>query len=203
MKTLEKWTQGDFFQTSLQEDIPVSLLVTRANNKVKKIQDTSGQTCLELSKKLNQDGSFVKMFMDTYDSDWTPFSMTWRVKDTQRGRLLFQLARLAPRTKEKESLLWPTPRQSEYKDCGPVGSKSQKDMAKRRKLCAVVKMWPTPQSSDHRDRGNMSNPCIQKRVKQGRQLNLSMVVSEKSGQLNPTWVEWLMGYPLGWTDLKD
>jgi hypothetical protein len=20
------------------------------------------------------------------------------------------------------------------------------------------------------------------------------------GQLNPTWVEWLMGYPLGWTD---
>ena len=22
------------------------------------------------------------------------------------------------------------------------------------------------------------------------------------GQLNPTWVEWLMGFPLGWTDLK-
>jgi DNA (cytosine-5)-methyltransferase 1 len=22
------------------------------------------------------------------------------------------------------------------------------------------------------------------------------------GQLNPTWVEWLMGWPLGWTDLK-
>jgi hypothetical protein len=22
------------------------------------------------------------------------------------------------------------------------------------------------------------------------------------GSLNPTWVEWLMGWPLGWTDLK-
>jgi hypothetical protein len=22
------------------------------------------------------------------------------------------------------------------------------------------------------------------------------------GQLNPTWVEWLMGYPLGWTALE-
>ena len=22
------------------------------------------------------------------------------------------------------------------------------------------------------------------------------------GQLNPTWVEWLMGFPLGWTDLS-
>jgi DNA (cytosine-5)-methyltransferase 1 len=23
-----------------------------------------------------------------------------------------------------------------------------------------------------------------------------------TGALNPTWVEWLMGWPLGWTDLK-
>jgi hypothetical protein len=23
------------------------------------------------------------------------------------------------------------------------------------------------------------------------------------GQLNPMWVEWLMGFPLGWTDLED
>jgi hypothetical protein len=26
---------------------------------------------------------------------------------------------------------------------------------------------------------------------------------EGSGQLNPTWVEWLMGFPLGWTDCQD
>jgi hypothetical protein len=24
--------------------------------------------------------------------------------------------------------------------------------------------------------------------------------TEDGGQLNPTWVEWLMGWPLGWTD---
>ncbi len=24
---------------------------------------------------------------------------------------------------------------------------------------------------------------------------------EVDGQLNPTWVEWLMGYPIGWTDI--
>ena len=30
--------------------------------------------------------------------------------------------------------------------------------------------------------------------------NLATVIG---GQLNPPWVEWLMGYPIGWTDLKD
>jgi hypothetical protein len=62
--------------------------------------------------------------------------------------------------------------------------------------------WPTPQASDFRDRGNMSNPSIQRRAEKGKQLNLSMVAHPTSGQLNPTWVEWLMGWPLGWTDLK-
>jgi hypothetical protein len=31
---------------------------------------------------------------------------------------------------------------------------------------------------------------------------LSQSVSDVSGALNPTWVEWLMGFPLGWTALN-
>ncbi len=32
---------------------------------------------------------------------------------------------------------------------------------------------------------------------------LDWVVEYQTGmRLNPTWVEWLMGWPLGWTDLK-
>jgi hypothetical protein len=31
---------------------------------------------------------------------------------------------------------------------------------------------------------------------------LSQVVSSESGMLNPNWVEWLMGYPVGHTDLS-
>ena len=27
--------------------------------------------------------------------------------------------------------------------------------------------------------------------------------SQINGQLNPEWVEWLMGFPAGWTDLGD
>ena len=29
-----------------------------------------------------------------------------------------------------------------------------------------------------------------------------MSVSDISGALNPTWVEWLMGWPIGWTSME-
>jgi len=64
-----------------------------------------------------------------------------------------------------------------------------------------VKMWPTPRTSDA---NGHSNPRIQK-LRDGiptpHQLREAVAV-EVTGQLNPTWVEWLMGWPLGWTDLK-
>ena len=44
---------------------------------------------------------------------------------------------------------------------------------------------------------------FQVRVEKGKQIQLSMVARYKAGgSLNPDWVEWLMGWPLGWTDLK-
>lgn len=64
--------------------------------------------------------------------------------------------------------MWPTPRASEWKGVGPLGSKSQAYRLEKKYLDATV----------------------QERTGQ-------------SGSLNPTWVEWLMGYPLGWTALKD
>jgi hypothetical protein len=50
------------------------------------------------------------------------------------------------------------------------------------------RLWPTPREFMHKDsttdrgKGNLGEKV--------------------GGQLNPTWVEWLMGYPPGWTDLK-
>lgn len=67
---------------------------------------------------------------------------------------------------------------------------------------AVRKMMPTPGAADCRDRGSLKDPCIQRRKAMGKQLNLGMVADPTSGQLNPMWVEWLMGFPTGWTDLN-
>jgi len=114
---------------------------------------------------------------------------------------------------KKRMLMWPTPiasRGGSWRGDGQVSMiarnvetyeeywlLTQGTSKKKRE-----KYWPTPQASDNRDRGNMSNPSIQRRISIGKQVMLSQSVDPNSGQLNPTWVEWLMGWPLGWTDLK-
>ena len=53
-------------------------------------------------------------------------------------------------------------------------------------------MWGTPTATDAIKGGKVS-------PRPG-----AMGLSEQTGgSLNPQWVEWLMGYPAGWTDLKD
>jgi hypothetical protein len=90
----------------------------------------------------------------------------------------------------------PTPQARDWK-----GSSGRSLKGQEYDLPTFVKMWPTPNASC-RDRGNMSMPSIQRRAAIGKQLNLSMVVHPTSGQLNPTWVEWLMGWPIGYTASK-
>ena len=60
------------------------------------------------------------------------------------------------------------------------------------RLDAVAAMFPTPQARDFRT-GHQERFFAPKRSK-----NLK---DQIGGQLNPTWVEWLMGFPIGWTDL--
>ena len=61
-------------------------------------------------------------------------------------------------------------------------------------------MFPTPNASDCRDRGHIGSGTTLQRFEKGQQIALSASVSDTSGALNPSWVEWLMGWPIGWTD---
>lgn len=56
-------------------------------------------------------------------------------------------------------------------------------------------MWPTPTAAD-----GMGGPGRGANRQGGD--NLRTAVQDTPGQLNPTWVEWLMGLPLGWTDCE-
>jgi DNA (cytosine-5)-methyltransferase 1 len=67
-------------------------------------------------------------------------------------------------------------------------------------LPALAAMWPTPSARDYRtDYGDTE--AGRKRMEHSRGKPLAHVAG-RGGQLNPEWVEWLMGFPLGWTDLE-
>tara|TARA_R100000329_G_scaffold11543_1_gene12584 strand:+ start:189 stop:1286 length:1098 start_codon:yes stop_codon:yes gene_type:complete len=90
--------------------------------------------------------------------------------------------------------LWPTPTASDS-DGGP----RQQDGKRGRALKDLPgQMWPTPTSRDWRSGKASENT----HNRNSRPLNELIAKKEEvPGQLNPTWVEWLMGLPLGWTDL--
>lgn len=61
-------------------------------------------------------------------------------------------------------------------------------------LCGAVR-WPTPTVSDYKGSALTGNRADREATL------LRGSVGEASGmRLNPDWVEWLMGYPIGWTD---
>ena len=82
--------------------------------------------------------------------------------------------------------LWQTPVADDAIDRtrGKVNSRGEP------KLSAQVKLWPTPTAQDAKNNGA---PALMER-------NTKPLNAEVGGSLNPTWVEWLMGWPLGWTD---
>jgi hypothetical protein len=55
-----------------------------------------------------------------------------------------------------------------------------------------TRMWPTPRAQElGTDHAGMKDS-----------LRVHVAKKGDTGQLNPTWVEWLMGFPSGWTDLE-
>jgi hypothetical protein len=61
------------------------------------------------------------------------------------------------------------------------------------------RLWPTPGANEdsYRLGGDSQQSKSLGAIARKEALDQS---PESGGQLNPTWVEWLMGWPLGWTD---
>ena len=228
--------------TSSQEDILANLSPLQVEKKVKKIRDTSGQKCLDLSKSSDPLGSLEKTLVDTLNSVSTPYLRTWRVKVTPQGRLVFQLLASVQTTKEKESglwrtpdavaggsnlpgikkaldsghlkrpsgqpiqvrlqdqvrepRLWPTPRVKGDENLDTLIKRKGINKAVQHNLKAAVQMWPTPTANE--------DACGRPGSKMQKMLGNHPEVRKPldGGTLNPMWVEWLMGYPKGWTDLN-
>jgi hypothetical protein len=166
--------------------------------------------------------------VETTGNGLAEFSETWPRSGMTRNGTAYRLPNLARTITEIGSGLLPTPAATEYGSnqggsAGRVGKirHSLSSMARNNlwqtpvaddavlrkigkfnsrgepKLSAQVKMYPTP-------RRCQTGAASENRLKD-KFPNLEKVLSEmgERGHLNPQWVEWLMGYPIGHTDLKD
>jgi hypothetical protein len=63
-------------------------------------------------------------------------------------------------------------------------------------------LWPTPTAS--MSKGSSPAALTRKNGKDRSRDRLDhfLQATEGSGHLNPQFVEWLMGYPIGWSDLQ-
>ncbi len=176
---------------------PVSLRVLPGSEEAQKMTVGSGRKLLELLELSGRGGAFSRTLLEylVYRGGFrsTTSYLKWKEKVTKSGRIVFQLAASAHRTKGKGCSLWLTPctydtgERTRSEEALQPGTLSEQILTKEQE--SATNMWPTPHST-----------CSTGPGKQGRQggENLQTAVQ---GQLNPAWVTLLMGFPPSWLDI--
>jgi len=173
---------------SSREDSLVNPTQAQENAEEKKTSAIYGQKCLEQFEKLNPNGLWAKTFaalligMEGWYS--TRCNLTWKLKGTKSSRFYFQLQASTHRTEEIESGLLLTPTavmtdESPEKMRARAEKNGYKNGTKYGSLLSQVKygMLPTPESIEEEK------------------------TNGKNSQLNPLFVEEMMGFPENWTAL--
>lgn len=184
-----------------QEGFPASLSPSQEEERERRTTATSGKRCIGQSRKYTPLGSLVRMLLES-QRWWSPAKrLTWvtrpiysrretytelkagspltesaktsRTQDTKSSRSLYQLAVSEHPTEETGSGLMPTPSARDYKGNTITTTRRRKGQFTR---------W-----------GEMLPDFITR-------LNEEQTGDSKvSPQLNPLFVEEMMGFPFGWT----
>ena len=207
-------------QLFLPEVSPANLSPLLGSEEAKRMTVTSGQKCSELLVKQNPIGYLQRMCLES--SAWHSIRclLIWKGKVTPRGRLLFQLVASTPRTEGIESGLLPT--MAYHSQWNYRGASKNAGTG----LATAIKMLPTPQANEKnqyhsKDKGMAlsrqiaSLPTPQSRdwkgpsdrSNRGIEDDLPHKIEGRTGKktglkLQPAFVEWMMGFPIGFTDLK-
>ena len=133
-------------------------------------------------------------------------SAIWPRSAWMRNLRLFPQRTSERRIYANDGFAWPTPTSQDGKNNAGA---SQWNRRSDPLNVAVLRRWPTPRSVTAMS-ASLTNahlakfPNLETVVARTEIDNSSSEVSQINGYLNPTWVEsYLMGYPLGYTDLTD
>ena len=176
-----------------------------------------GSRCLELSARYDLDSSSWKTVRSSSEEDLPWSSVTLPRSGMACNGCVYPLPSVAPIMEEIVSGGWPTPtckgleggsnsrKAAKARGMWPTitvhGNYNRKGASKTSGDGLITAIWRTPTASDS---NKWSNQSLADRQEKGQQIRLNTQVSPeggKGGLLNPMWVEWLMGWPLGWTSL--
>jgi hypothetical protein len=192
-------------QMSLQQDFPVNHSQLPVRTKGKQTKETCGLKPSDAFSWYDHDTHSWKTYQgclltNTYDI----FTGTWPKQGMMQDGVCWEQTIVVQTTEENGGGHLPTPCEADATVGGIFGkhdtyritktgtlrriNKQQKDGSVN--LARLVRIYPTPQADDAKN----VNP------KENRRMTLTKSIG--GGTLNPNWVEWLMGWPIGWTDLK-
>ena len=205
---------------SYQADFRVSPSQQPDEEKALRMNATYGRKCAELLPSCGPLTCLGKMLLASSIWGSTRRFLTWQKRDTLFSHSYFRLAVSARGMSASEllssRLMFPTPLASDtntnrdarnldvfLSENGIFRKRNKSGSIWSLSLSAAV-FYLTPVASD----GFRSTlkPSVFDQVKKDGNLSAQMVHLEKPEAddmaLNPDWVEWLMGFPLGWTDLS-
>ena len=200
-----------------QAAFPVSPSPPPENGRALRMNATCGRKCAALLPNCGPVGCLGKMLLASSIWGSTKRSLTWQKRDTLFSHSYFRLAASAHGMSASEllssRLMFPTPLASDKSTCRDAANLdvflSDNGIFRKRNrdgtiwslsLSAAV-FYLTPAASEGY-RSTLKPTAFQGKSPSS---NLSAQVihqeqplSEKAA-LNPDWVEWLMGFPQGWT----
>ena len=164
------------------------LLVEALASKVSDL--VSGRSMHGSLARYDPDTSLWRTSQCCLDGGLAEFSETWPRSGMMRSGTAYRLPPSAPLTDGTECGSLPTPT-----------AKANMMAPSMQKWAAHRNLWPTPTAHLGHRRSCPSPEHAARRWAQGRRnLDDAVPLSEAiGGSLNPTWVEWLQGFPLEWT----
>ena len=176
----------------------------------------SGRKLSAVSTHSGRLGFLVRMCLESSTWHSTRCVLTWKASVTKSQHLIYQLAASMRRTEGNGSGLWPTASANKITESGEIvnadgtpwdGTSKPHSKTTGRPiqtaLTDMVKMWPTPSANNQSGGVTGLNGGSGARAKLHAMVGRDEGLKMSGGQLNPQWVEALMGYPIGWTDISE